>query len=278
MIIRQKILGTALGRLVMKIRDRIGIAKTALFSEESAGTITNDWMATFLVTKLCQPNRSFIDVGAHIGSIVSEVSHHDSTIKIIAVEATPDKALNLRRKFPAIEIHECAVGENNDAEVSFYVNTKQSGYSSLGKPSENHGQDTVEIKVTIKKLDDLVTADDVDVIKIDVEGAELGVLRGSAQIISNCRPVIMFESAPQNNGLDYTKDDMWEFFSNNKYELFVPNRVAHNGPGLTMEGFSESHFYPRRTTNYFAVPIERRVKTRDLARKILNIDTVNYSI
>ena len=63
---------------------------------------------------------------------------------------------------------------------------------------------------------------------------------------------------------------MWEFFANNKYEIFVPNRVAHNDPRLTMKGFSESHIYPRRTTNYFAVPIERRAEIRDLARKILN--------
>ncbi len=269
---KQKILGTAFGRFAMKMRDRVEIVKTALFNEEASGTITNDWMATFLVTKLCQSNRSFIDVGAHIGSIISEVSHYDSSVKIIAVEAMPDKAVNLRSKFPSIELHECAVGEKNDSEISFYVNTKQSGYSSLGKPSENNESDTIEITVLIKKLDSLVMSDDIDVIKIDVEGAELGVLRGSENIISKCSPVIMFESAPpQNDGLGYTKDDMWRFFTNNKYEIFVPNRVAHNGPGLTMEGFSESHIYPRRTTNYFAIPIKRRVEIRDLSRKILNI-------
>ena len=81
----------------------------------------------------------------------------------------------------------------------------------------------------------------------------------------------MFESAaPQDEGLNYTKNVMWEFFTNNKYEIFVPNRVAHNGLGLTMEGFSESHIYPRRTTNYLAVPIECRAEIRDLALKILN--------
>jgi len=273
MNMKQRILGTVLGRLAMKMRDRIEIVRIALFKEESAGTITNDWMATFLLTKICQPNKSFIDVGAHIGSIISEVSHYDPTIKIIAVEAMPDKALKLRSKFPFIELHECAVGESNDGEITFYVNTKQSGYSSLGKPSKNNVSDTIEIKVLIKKLDSLITTDDIDVIKIDVEGAELGVLRGSENILSNCRPVVMFESAPpqSDDDLGYTKNDMWEFFTNHKYEIFVPNRIAHNGPGLTMEGFSESHIYPRRTTNYFAVPIERRVEVRDVARKILNI-------
>ncbi len=207
-----------------------------------------------------------------MGSTISEVSHHDSTIKIIAVEAMPDKILKLRSKFPFIELHECAVSENNDGEISFYVNTEQSGYSSLGKPSESNDSNTIEIKVLIKKLDSLVKSDDIDVIKIDVEGAELGVLRGSENIISNCRPTIMFESAPSpNDSLGYTKDDMWRFFTNIKYEIFVPNRVAHNGPGLTMEGFSESHIYPRRTTNYFAIPIERRIEIKNLARNILNI-------
>ncbi len=269
---KQKILGTAFGRFAIKMRDRIEIVKTALFKEEAAGTVTNDWMATFLVTQLCQPNKSFIDIGAHIGSIIAEVSHHDSTIKIIAVEAMPDKALKLRSKFPSIELHECAAGEHNDDEISFYVNIKHSGYSSLRKPSKNNASDTTEIKVLIKKLDSIVISDDIDVIKIDVEGAELGVLRGSEHIISSCRPVVMFESAPQkNDDLGHTKDEMWRFFTKNEYEIFVPNRVAHNGPGLTMEGFSESHFYPRRATNYFAVPLERRIEIRDLARTILNI-------
>lgn len=60
--------------------------------------------------------------------------------------------------------------------------------------------------------------------------------------------MIMFESgASQNDGLGYTKNTMWEFFINNKYEIFVPNRVEHNGSGLTTEGFSESHIYPRRS-------------------------------
>ena len=42
----------------------------------------------------------------------------------------------------------------------------------------------------------------------------------------------MFESAaPQDDGLGYTKNAMWEFFANNKYEIFVANRVAYHGLG-----------------------------------------------
>jgi hypothetical protein len=82
----------------------------------------------------------------------------------------------------------------------------------------------------------------------------------------------MFESAPQSNdNLEYTKENLYDFFVVNDYAVLIPNRVAHNDSGLSKDGFIESHFYPRRTTNYFAIPKERRVEIRDRARSILKI-------
>ena len=36
-------------------------------------------------------------------------------------------------------------------------------------------------------------------------------------------------------------------------------------------GFVESHLYPRRTTNYFAIPQERRAEAMSRARRVLNL-------
>lgn len=271
---KQKILGTPFSKIAIVIRNIVDFSHTALRNRESLGTIVNDQIAAFLLTKLCYPHKVFIDIGAHIGSVMSAVVDHDTTIKIIAVEAMPDKAMKLRQKFSFVELHECAVGDS-EGEVTFYINTKQSGYSSLGRPADQQESNFKKIKVPIRKLDNLVSSDCVDVIKIDVEGAELGVLRGSENLISKNRPVIMFESGPaQYDGLGFTKEDLWQWFADHDYVIIVPNRVAHNGPGLCQEGFIESHYYPRRTTNYFAVPIERRVEIRDRARKILKISAV----
>src|ERR1700676_1072188 len=100
-----------------------------------------------------------------------------------------------------------------------------------------------------------------------------GVLRGAVKILRKCRPIIMFESAPQtDDGVGCTKEAIFEFLSSVEYCLVVPNRVAHNDDGLTLTGFSESHLYPRRTTNYFAIPSERRLASRDRARSILRLD------
>ncbi len=107
---KQKILGSPIGTLALSIRDKFNILRAAYFSPERVGTIANDQLATKLVTTLCQPGKTFIDVGAHIGSIIAEVAYNDPSIKIVAIEAIPEKVVNLKRKFPSIEIHGCAVG------------------------------------------------------------------------------------------------------------------------------------------------------------------------
>lgn len=270
-MIKQLVVGTAIGRVAMRARDFVEVCQAVYSSPESVGTLVNDQSATRLVVSLCRPGASFIDVGAHIGSVISAVYDHDKSISVIAVEAIPEKVERLRRKFPKAQIHGCAVGES-EGEVSFFVDLKQSGYSSLGHRADDARPSVVQITVPMRRLDSLVTASDVDVIKIDVEGAELGVLRGGEAVVARCRPVVMFESAPpQDDGLGFSKPAMWDWLTEQGYQILVPNRVAHNGPELSRDSFVESHFYPRRTTNYFAVPAERRVEIRDRARRILKI-------
>ncbi len=268
---KQFILGSPIGRMLMSLRSSINLLQVAYRSPEKLGMVANDELATVLVTKICQPNKIFIDVGAHIGSIISSVAYNEPSINIVAIEAIPEKAAKLRKKFPFVEIHACAVGDQ-EGEISFFINTKQSGYSSLVKPTDSTTSSIKQVQVPIKKLDELVVQNDIDVIKIDVEGAELGVLLGSKNIIRANHPIIMFESGPGNiNDLGFTKEALWQFFTELNYGVHIPNRVAHNDSGLSQEGFVESHMYPRRTTNYFAIPRERRVEVRDRARKVLEI-------
>ena len=57
----------------------------------------NDQLATMLITKICGSHKTFIDVGAHIGSIIAEVHHNDPSTKIVAIKAIPQKV----KKFAA---------------------------------------------------------------------------------------------------------------------------------------------------------------------------------
>jgi FkbM family methyltransferase len=269
--LKEFVVGTAIGNLLMSARDRLNLLRAGHNSLETIGTIANDQLATLLVTRICESHKAFIDVGAHIGSVIASVAQSDASIKIIAIEAIPEKAFRLRTKFAHVDVHACAVSDQQ-GEVPFYINTKDSGYSSLGRPTGDTNS-FAQIRVRMEKLDDLVPHENVGVIKIDVEGAELAVLRGSKEIIAQSRPTIMFESGPGDpNGLGHSKADLWQFFAEREYVILVPNRVAHEDGGLSQDGFIESHLYPRRTTNYFAIAKEQRSAGRDRARQVVGIN------
>ncbi len=269
--LKRMILRTQLAQFTMNAREEIDLIYAACFQISDLGTLANDHLATRLITRICEPGRAFIDIGAHIGSVISSVQKHVPTATIIAIEAIPEKAVHLRRSFPTAQVHQVALG-NLEGNVKFFIDTKQSGYSSLSRPAERDADKFIEITVPMTSLDQLVDSNIIDAIKIDVEGAELDVLRGSVCTIARNRPIIMYESGPSASGqIDSEKTPLWQFFRDNSYILVVPNRLAHNDNGLTREGYIESHLYPRRTTNYFAVPIERQSEYRNRARRILSI-------
>ncbi len=258
---RSDLVGTRVGVIAQRLRERIELMKLAVGRPEALGTCSNDLIARQLVEALCLPGKAFVDVGAHIGSVIDGVTRNSRPSVIIAVEAIPVKAQALRRRFPSIVVHECAVGEEV-GELPFFVDARRSGYSSLFPDtlSLNH-----QINVPVRRLDDLVGAEVVDVIKIDVEGAELSVLRGAVSLLHRDRPSILFESGPAEVG-GLTKQAIWEWLDQAGYAVLVPNRVAHIDPGLSCEGFIEAHLYPRRTTNYFAIARSRRDELRARAR------------
>lgn len=242
--------------------------RASVLTPEVVGTLSNDQLAARLTTRLCEPGHTFLDVGAHIGSVVADVGFYCPHAHIEAVEAIPDKIAHLKKTFPGIVVHGVALGERS-GEATFHVMTgSNSGYSSLGTPRAS-GK-AITIRVPIRRLDDLDISGRIDVIKIDVEGAELGVLRGADRVVAEHRPTIMFESGPPvDDALGYSKQDLWQWFADRSYAVLVPNRLAHEDRGLGLEGFLESHLYPRRTTNYFGVAAERRTGIRDKARRIL---------
>ncbi|MDC8754843.1 FkbM family methyltransferase [Erythrobacter sp. sf7] len=254
---KERLVGTQIGRWLSAARDIVSLIRTP---RVALGTTVNDQLAPRLLAQLCRPNEVFVDVGAHIGSVIAEVRHYCPSARIVAFEAMPDKVAWLIRKFPTVTIHSCALSDQS-GEAEFFVNLSQSGYSSL---AEQKGS-VRRITVAMKRMDDLL--DQADLIKIDVEGAELGVLRGAARLIEKCQPLIMFESGP-GNVLGFTKEDIFSFFSDRGYGLLAPNRLAHTGGVMTLDAFLDSHQYPRRTTNYFAVPITRLNEFRARAASI----------
>lgn len=140
---------------------------------------------------------TFVDVGANIGLYsVAAAQAVGPTGHVVAVEPTPRTAAVLRQNIQLnglleshdITVHECAVGAETGS-ASLALHASDSGHNSLFADSDTTGA----VVVDVVPLDDLVPAGArVDIVKIDVEGAELAVLEGMRRIAEENPSVVVF--------------------------------------------------------------------------------------
>lgn len=202
-----------------------------------------------------------LDIGAHKGSFLSRYLELSPSGRHFAFEPLPELAALLRGTYPGVEIHECALSDENGKTAFFHV-PEMLGWSGLRKkayPREAHPR---EIQVTINRLDDLLPRDlQVHFMKIDVEGAEHAVLRGSRDTISRCRPFILFEHAHMHAAVFGTTPDMIHGFFQDESGYGVYSLLGA-GP-LTREEFNEKCRFATAVgygvgaeLNFLALPLE----------------------
>jgi FkbM family methyltransferase len=132
------------------------------------------------------PNkRTFIDVGANVGiwsfSMIGQFS------KIIGYEPSKQniECLNANVK-DGIEIRTKALADFV-GEADFHQAGKNCGDGKLSRPGAKSSY-----KVPVVRLDDECLTS-VDLIKIDVQGWELEVLRGGKELLAQQQPWVIFE-------------------------------------------------------------------------------------
>ena len=151
------------------------------------------------IVKTLKKGDTFIDIGANNGyfSLMASILV-GSTGKVYAFEPTPDSFKRLQtnvhvNKFKNIKLFECALGDK-DGKIKLNVSKKEDGQNSIISIVDKKGS----IAVQIKKLDDILKGNRVNLIKIDVEGYEKEVFRGAIKTIKNNRNIkIVFENNPE---------------------------------------------------------------------------------
>jgi FkbM family methyltransferase len=153
-----------------------------------------------LLLHLLKPGRTFIDCGANIGYFSVQAGGlvgRDGNV--IAIEANPVTyellERNLKKNGFGIPIH-CALSSRR-GEVELFVPSDGDVYSSLRADGlVKNSVSYQSISVQSRTLDEVVESlglKRVDVIKIDVEGAELEVLSSAANVLNRYRPVVIVE-------------------------------------------------------------------------------------
>ena len=167
------------------------------------------------------PGGTFIDVGANIGAICLPVAARHRDVGEIALEAQRRIhgllcANSLNNRLMNVECHHLAAGSRNGTArfPSLLLSTK-GNFGDVGTEVKRDDQ-TLE-SVQMRRLDDLGT-ERVAFIKIDVQGAELDVLRGATELIRRDQPAMLLE-------VTRSKEDdtraVSEFMLQLGYHLFV---------------------------------------------------------
>ena len=170
----------------LDLRDRIQFMMYARGCHEPA---TEQLFADKLTSDAC-----FVDIGANIGYFSLLAAALKPKARIFAFEPMPHNTNTFRRNiklngFSNITVVEKAVGEVSGAAwIEAPDPIRESGWNTIWttKPTASEQKSGLEI-VQIVKLDDFLDAAKapaVDFIKIDVEGAELAVLKGATQTLT----------------------------------------------------------------------------------------------
>lgn len=161
--------------------------------------LTGDYepLETKILTTLIREGNTVLDVGANIGyytTLFSQlVGKHG---RVIAFEPTPRTFRLLKKNLNVngcrnVEAHQVALSDIS-ASGTLHINLYNRGgnriYESPGMPTQ-----AVRVERYDKFIDPLVR---IDVIKIDVEGAEMLALRGMEGMIARDRPTIIAEFVP----------------------------------------------------------------------------------
>jgi FkbM family methyltransferase len=146
-----------------------------------------------LMEELLRPDSDCLDVGAHAGSVLREMVRIAPRGRHVAWEPLPEFAARLRAEFPGVEVRQAALG-NAAGERSFAHVVGDPGWSGfLARPMPS-ASPVETLVVQVERLDDVLPEGVRPAfVKIDVEGAEEGVVLGALETLQTHRPVVAFE-------------------------------------------------------------------------------------
>lgn len=130
------------------------------------------------------PNPLILDCGAHIGMASLYFASRNPAAKIIAFEADPQIAEALKRNVEAfglanVSVEPKAVWISNDG-VRFSIESDDSGFVK--------DEGTLVPSVRLK---DILTVNRVELLKVDIEGAEYALFRDCANALGNVQKIII---------------------------------------------------------------------------------------
>ncbi|TFG52999.1 MAG: FkbM family methyltransferase [Gemmatimonadales bacterium] len=202
--------------------------------------------------RLLTPGMIVVDAGANIGEISLLAARMvQPEGMVFSFEPVPELASRLRRnaslnRFSGIEVIECGLGEQaRQAEMYRPDAPFQDGTLHAGLATLYANADRAESvgKISLTTLDAFVHARGlprIDLLKVDVEGAELPLLRGAAAVLRDFRPWLILEVQEETSrAAGYTQQEILTYLEGFGYRFVRLGRRGRIEPltVTTLEAF-----------------------------------------
>ncbi|HCN04581.1 MAG TPA: hypothetical protein DIS79_03090 [Bacteroidetes bacterium] len=151
-----------------------------------------------LIRNTFQGESSFLDIGAQMGYITLEAAVANKRGHVFAFEPEPANFTRLIdnisiNSINSIRTYNTALGATT-GDLDLYLAEANSGAHSAFQSNANVSEK--KVRVPMRTLDSIVEQDsikDISMIKLDVEGYELEVLRGATQVLRQHKPMLIVE-------------------------------------------------------------------------------------
>ena len=140
-----------------------------------------------------------LDIGANRGDYLYALEMDGKARSIYAFEPIPELAVQLRKLFPGVKIHEIALSDHEGRQkfsIPFINNRYFDTRGTLEQLVEENQTKSRVIDVEVGTLDTFCRKNlihQIDFIKIDVEGHEWAVLKGAGETLTHLRPLCLIE-------------------------------------------------------------------------------------
>jgi len=181
-----------------------------------------------LIKKITEKGWKIIDVGANIGlytlTFAKLIGEKEGIV--FAFEPSDEAFFRINQNiklnnFKNIKLYKLGVSDEI-GESEFYI-TEDDAFNSLGK---NPMKKIIEKRniptITLDKFIEDNNLDEINILKIDTEGADYLVLRGATKLLDNKNPpIILCEyNKTTQSGYDYRLDDLIDFLELKNYRVY----------------------------------------------------------
>jgi FkbM family methyltransferase len=173
--------------LRINTREEIGLWRAAKMAEDNV-VFRDEVASLFNLALLLQPGDTFVDVGANVGlysSVLSRLRNVFPQMAYVAIEPHPHTARRLRSSVGAT-VTVLNIGISEHRSKLGFTSGVTSGVFSITSPGR------AEMEIDCERLDALSLPPSDLIVKIDVEGHELPVLRGASGLFDNQRIKVIY--------------------------------------------------------------------------------------